>query len=168
MQYDHLPWLSKAILLTTQQNPNEVATIDELAVDNAGGPFFQLPSANERVTACNVAIQSPFINPKPPLYIPSHENCLLIAKRAIASRSNDPSEQAKLLRHIWQVLEARFKNDSAGKRVPLHKLWEPSGYYGACKFQEMEWEPGNDPERNFEAQVRLLLALSMMMASGLT
>lgn len=128
----------------------------DLPAENIGGAHFRLLQTSERVIACNIEVRSPFVHPKPPLYLPCHANCIAIAKQVISSASNG-REEAELLRHIWRVLKLRFDTTSVGRQIPLTNLYEPNSYYGIWKFQEMEWEPGQSgSEHNYEAQVNVV------------
>lgn len=159
-------------MLGTKDNKPEELDIIETPATNRRGPYFELHQTKQRVTACDVATLSPFVQPKPPLYIPTHAACIQIAYQ-FASQDKKYGSGPDSLSHIWRVLKARFLASSTNRRIPLTKLPEPNAYYGELwKFHDMEWEPGEDPDLNYEAQVKeppssnnpLYLSLPMLTA----
>ncbi|KAG8531131.1 uncharacterized protein KY384_004489 [Bacidia gigantensis] len=139
-------WFCDCVLLTGKRNHNGILSdIRYVDAENLGGTNFFIHSTSEAVVACNPNVWSPFVKDKPPLYFPSHVKCMVIAEEVIASHDSSERGQRSLMRHLWQVLEARWKQLDPLGRAP-HKLHVSSGYYGAYKFQEMDWTPENGKE----------------------
>lgn len=144
-------WLSQAVLLhSSNEFPN--TEIREFAARNKGGPYFELLKNAEPITAFD---KSSSIVPSPrPLYIPCHEKCVSLAKRVMASheaashRSVDES-----MRHMWLVLNSLFEKASKDKFGPICNIYNAQAYGGIWRFQELVWQPGNDPELRAESML---------------
>lgn len=154
-------WLSQAVLLhSSNEFPN--TEIREFAARNKGGPYFELLKNAEPITAFD---KSSSIVPSPrPLYIPCHEKCVSLAKRVMASheaashRSVDES-----MRHMWLVLNSLFEKASKDKFGPICNIYNAQAYGGIWRFQELVWQPGNDPELRAESMV-IILRFSCLLA----
>ncbi len=127
--------------------------IIETPATNLRGPNFELHDTKQRITACDIATLSPFVDAKPPLYIPTHAACIQIAYQ-FASQDDKHGYGPSSLSHIWRVLKARFLVSSKNRMIPPTNLYESHSYYGDLwRFQDMEWERGGDEESIYEAQV---------------
>lgn len=155
MQNCPVEWLSRAILLRSEDDKQSSSSIVELPAMNRGGPYFEISPDNEKVTACDIEFRRAFVKPRPLLYIPVHAACIQIAFQVCRNPRRYTSESDSL-RHIWNVLKARYYKSSERCRVPPTRLHEPNDFYGELwRFQDMQWEPGEDPALNYESQASL-------------
>lgn len=141
-------WLSQAVLLhPSTEFPHK--EIQELPAKNKGGPYFELLSNSEAVTACD---KSGSIVPSPkPLYIACHQRCLYLTKRCMASQGRASQRSVEeSMQHIWLVLVNLFKRASEDKMRPVCNIYNAQAYGDIWRFQELVWEPSSDP---FEAMV---------------
>ena len=126
--------------------------IQELPAKNTGGPYFELLSNSEAVTACD---KSGSIVPSPkPLYIACHQKCVSLAKRCMASQERTSHRSVeKSMQHIWLVLVKLFERASEEKMRPVCNIYNAQAYGDIWRFQELVWERSSDPETRFEAMV---------------
>ena len=145
---------------SSHEFPN--TTIQELPAKNTGGPYFELLSNSEPMTACD---KSGSIVPSPkPLYIACHQKCVSLAKRCMASQENTSHRSLnESMRHLWLVLVNLFEIASKDSMRPVCNLYNAQAYGDIWRFQELVWEPGNDPETRFESEV---IALSQQHFLG--
>lgn len=142
------------MLLHPNDEHDDNIDILELPAKNKGGPYFELLETGAAITACDV--DSAIIPTSKPLYIPSHTNCIFLAKKLMSF--NGPGNAVpKSMRHLWQVLESRFHAASKDKYFPITNIYSAQAYGEIWRFQELAWEPCSDPNLNFEAQVRYVL-----------
>ena len=146
-------WLGQAVLLHAQEDQDQIygSTILELPSKNTCGPYFNLLETDQAVAACN--LQHPFVNRYPALYLPCHVSCLSIAYQVVTHIQVDRIGN-NALRHIWRILQARFKAASTYTsdrqtshklrfyfRSPVNRLKESHGYCDLAKFQALSSEP---------------------------
>lgn len=152
-QLDH-GWLSQAVLLhSSTEFPN--TEIRELPARSKGGPYFELLGNAEDVTACD---KSGSVVPSPrPLYIPCHQKCVSLAKKAMAAQEATSHRSVdESMRHLWQVLKSLFDKASEEKFGPVCNIYSAQAYGDIWRFQELVWQPGNDPESRFDSMVNHL------------
>lgn len=118
--------------------------IRELLARNKGGPYFELLENGEAITACD---QSASVVPSPrPLYIACHLKCVSLAKRAMAAQEAASHRNVDdSMRHLWHVLKSLFDKASDDKHGPICNIYSAQAYGDIWRFQELVWEPGNDP-----------------------
>ena len=144
--HDYPPWLADAVLLDHSNGD-----IFESPAENRGGPFFQLKSSNETVTACEI----PRIgNQYPKLRLACHANCIVIAKQAISySHKLEGTTSSASMRHLWVFLEDVHQQMAPNLRRPILRLLIRSGYHGDLRWTGSDWDPGDDPRFIKEAKV---------------
>ena len=137
--------------------------IREIPAKNTGGPYFELLSNSEAVTACDI---SGSIVPSPkPLYIACHQRCVSIIKRCIASQDAPPHRNVdESMRHLWLVLMNLFERASKDKMRPICNIYNAQAYGDIWRFQELVWEPSGDPETRSESEVHFLTIARWMLA----
>jgi hypothetical protein len=130
-------WLTQAVLLYCEDKLVSEPVILELPAENQGGPNFELLQSRKPIVACDNN-EWFYLDPPPPLYIPTHNACIIVAKRIILLRGDDS------LRRLWLVLKNRFHNSSwAGdyRRLgPICSVYPPEGWLGVGVFQEDQWQ----------------------------
>ena len=135
-QDDRCPlWLTQAVLLQPEDKLDPKSPIIENPAENRGGPNFELLHSREPVVACD---NPSIIGQRPPLYIPTRNECIIVAKRVISLKGDDS------LRRLWLVLESRFHKSSmsGGRRLqaPICTIYPPEGWLGIGKYHGMQWE----------------------------
>lgn len=128
-------WLTQAVLLYREDKLDSEPVILELPAENKGGPNFELLQSRKPIVACDNQI----FNRDPPLYIPTHNACIIVAKRVILFKRDNS------LRRLWLVLKNRFHNSSrvGGHRRlgPICTVYPPEGWLGVGVYQEDQWQP---------------------------
>ena len=144
-------WLSQAVLLHASDDfPNKA--IQELPAKNTGGPYFELLSNSEAVTACDKS--GSIVPPPKPLYIACHQKCVSVVKRCMASREKASHRSVdESMQHLWLVLVNLFERASEEKMHPICNIYNAQAYGDIWRFQELVWERSSDPETRFEAMV---------------
>ena len=147
-------WLSQVVLLhSSTEFPNK--EIQELPAKNTGGPYFELLSNFEAVTACD---KSSSVVPSPkPLYIACHQKCVSLAKRCMASQETASKKSVEeSMQHLWLVLVKLFERASEEKMRPVCNIYNAQAYGDIWRFQELVWERSSDPETRSEAMVIII------------
>lgn len=146
-------WLSQAVLLHSSiEFPN--TEIRELPARNKGGPYFELLENAEAITACD---KSGSIVPSPrPLYIPCHQKCVSLTKKAMATQDGAPHGSVDdSMRHLWHVLKGLFDKASEEKFGPICNIYSAQAYGDIWRFHELVWQPSNDPDLRFDSIVNI-------------
>ena len=131
------------MLLQPEDKLDPKSLIIETPAENKGSPNFELLHSLEPVVACE---NPSIIGQRPPLYIPTHYACIIVAKHVISLKGDDS------LRRLWLVLENRFHKSSmsGGRRLqaPICTIYPPEGRLGIGKYHGMQWEPseGSDDD----------------------
>ena len=132
-------WLTQAMLLHREDKLDSEPVILELPAENKGGPNFELLQSWKPVVACDNQCFS-----NPPLYMPTHNACIIVAKRVILLRRDNS------LRRLWLVIENRFHNCSrlGDERylAPICRIGPPNGWPGVGKYQGMQWDPSESSD----------------------
>ncbi|KAL2045157.1 hypothetical protein N7G274_002238 [Stereocaulon virgatum] len=131
-------WLTQAVLLYCEDKLVSEPVILELPAENSGGPNFELLESRKPIVACDNKI---FYH-DPPLYIPTHNACITVAKRVILLRGDNS------LRRLWLVLKNRFHNSSNVGDFrhlgPICTVHPPDGWPGVGEYQEVQWQPSEE------------------------
>ena len=131
--------------------------IHELPARNKEGPYFELLENGKAITAGDNPV-SWDLTPIP-LYIACHTNCVAIAKRVMAAQEAEYQRTVEdSMRHLWRVFANLF--DRVKEEyfpMPVCNIYSAQAYGDIWRFQEMNWEPGNDPKLRFESMVNLHL-----------
>ena len=59
------------------------------------------------------------------------------------------------MRHIWRVLKSLFDKASEEKFGPICNIYSAQAYGDIWRFQELVWQPGNDPNLRFDSMVNI-------------
>lgn len=59
------------------------------------------------------------------------------------------------MRQLWHVLKALFEKASEEKFGPICKIYSAQAYGDIWRFQELVWQPGNDPGLRFDSMVNI-------------
>ena len=65
------------------------------------------------------------------------------------------------MRHLWLILVNLFEKASEDKMRPVCNIYNAQAYGDIWRFQELVWQPGDDPETRFESEV-LIFTISKM------
>lgn len=134
----------------------------ELPARSKGGPYFELLETAEAITTCD---KSGSIVPSPkPLYIPCHTKCVSVAKRAMAFQEVASHRSVGCsMRHLWDVFQDLFDRASKEKLGPICNIYSAQAYGDIWRFQELVWQPGNDPKARFDSKVSISLCPLMLV-----
>ena len=152
-------WLSQAVLLHSKTEFPHTEIL-ELPARSEGGPYFELLDTAEAITACD---KSGSVVPSPrPLYLPCHTKCISVAKRAMAFQEITSHRSVECsMQHLWNVFQNLFDRASEKKFGPICNIYSAQTYGDIWRFQELQWQPGNDPKTRFDSGVRISLYLPM-------
>ena len=139
--------------------------ISELPAKNKGGPYFELLGNAEAVTVFD---KSGSVVPSPrPLYIPCHQKCVALAKRAMSTQEAAPHRNLDdSMQHLWHVLKSFFDKASEEEIRPICNIYSAQAYGDIWRFQELVWQHGNDPAWRFDSLVNS--ASQFCILAGLT
>ena len=62
------------------------------------------------------------------------------------------------MRHLWDVFQA-----SKGKIGPICNIYSAQAYGDIWRFQELVWQPDNDPKARFDSKVSISLCLPKLV-----
>lgn len=158
-QGDH-DWLLQVVLLHSRTEFPHTEIL-ELPASSKGGPYFELLETAEAITACD---KSGSVVPSPrPLYLPCHTKCISVAKRAMAFQEVATHRSVGCsMQHLWDVFQNLFDRASEEKFGPICNIYSAQAYGDIWRFQELQWQPGNDPNARFDSEVRISLCLPML------
>jgi len=67
------------------------------------------------------------------------------------------------MRHLWDVFQDLFDRASKEKLGPICNIYSAQAYGDIWRFQELVWQPGNDPKARFDSKVSISLCPLMLV-----